>query len=403
MNKLVYFCEQSSKIINYIFKTKAMYKKSLLLAAFCMLASGAMIAQESGKGTLKSYNFVEAQGGAQITLTDAKMDKLITPVGALSFGRYFTPAVGARLHVSGWESKSGYDDLGFYKWNYLTTNADLLVNLSNLACKNSNHFLNVIFVAGMGLTTGWGNDDANVMAGSNVGLNMPLAWSGTRLSHNIRAGLRLETNVTKPVGVSLEVNASSLDDRFNSKYNDADDWMVTAMLGVSVRLGHKYAKKAPVPVPVVAEPAPEPTPAVKPEPKPEPKVITRKIEKKVPVKLHEERFYKIREAGADGEKAQMKRVADFLKDYPEAKVTVVGYADKGTGNAALNVKYAKQRADRYKKELVDNYGADASRIVTDSKGDTVQPFADNDKNRCVIVDGEAVKVVVETVTETVNE
>ncbi len=381
-----------------------MYRKSFLAAVFCMMESDAAMAQDSDKETLKSYNFIEAQGGGQITLTDAKMDKLITPVGALSFGRYFTPAVGARLHVSGWESKSGYNDLGFYKWNYITTNADLLVNLTNLACKDKDHFLNVIFVAGVGLTTGWGNDDANAMANANMGLNMPFVWDDTRLSHNIRAGLRLETNVTKPVGVSLEVNASSLDDRFNSKYNNSDDWMVSAMLGVSFRFGHKYGKKhvhVAEPAPVVT---PEPAPVVEqPAPKPEPKVITRKVEKKVPVKLHEERFYKIREADAEGNKAQMKRVADFLKEYPEAKVTVVGYADKGTGNAALNVKYAKQRADQYKKELVDSYGADASRIITDSKGDKVQPFAENDKNRCVIVDGEAEKVVIETVTETVNE
>lgn len=384
-----------------------MYRKSFFAAVFCMLASGAAMAQGNNEETLKSYNFVEAQGGGQITLTDAKMDKLITPVGALSFGRYFTPVVGARLHVSGWESKSGYNDLGFYKWNYVTTNADLLVNLSNLACKNSNHFLNVIFVAGVGLTTGWGNDDANAMAAANQGLNMPFVWDDTRLSHNIRAGLRLETNVTKPVGVSLEINASSVDDRFNSKYNNTDDWMVTAMLGVSFRFGHKYGKSAPAPVPVpveVVKEEPAPAPVVEePAPKPEPKVITRKIEKKVPVRLHEERFYKLRESDAEGNKSQMKRVADFLKDYPEAKVTVVGYADKGTGTPALNVKYAKQRADQYKKELVDNYGADASRIITDSKGDKVQPFEDNDKNRCVIVDGEAQKTVFETVTETVTE
>ena len=35
------------------------------------------------------------------------------------------------------------------------------------------------------------------------------------------------------------------------------------------------------------------------------------------------------------------------------------------------------------------HGLDAKRITTDSKGDTVQPFPeDNDKNRCVIVKGE---------------
>jgi len=37
---------------------------------------------------------------------------------------------------------------------------------------------------------------------------------------------------------------------------------------------------------------------------------------------------------------------------------------------------------------VNEHGIDASRISTDSKGDTVQPFEENDKNRCVIVTGE---------------
>ncbi|MGN1263765.1 MAG: OmpA family protein [Prevotella sp.] len=371
-----------------------------MAAALCLLTSGAAMAQDSDKGKLRSYSFVEAQGGIQLTLTDAKMDKLITPMAALSFGHYFSPAVGARLHVSGWESKSGYNDLGFYKWNYITTNADLLVNLSNIIWPKTDHCLNLVFVGGVGLTTGWGNDDANTMAANNHGLNMPLVWDGTRLSHNIRAGLRLETDARKAFGLSLEVAANSLDDRFNSKYNNTDDWMLTAALGVSYRFGHKYCKPAAKPEPEpVLEQVEQPKPA--PAPKPTTKVITRTIEKKVPVTLHEERFYKIREAEADGYKAQMERVAKFLNDYPEAKVSVTGYADKGTGNSKLNVKYAKQRADQYKKELVDKYGADANRIVTDSKGDSVQPFAENDKNRCVIVEGSAEKTVTETIQETV--
>ncbi len=377
-----------------------MYIKPVLAAAICLLASGAVNAQESENGKLKSYSYVEVQGGGQITLTDAKKDKLFTPVGAVSFGHYFTPVVGARLHVSGWEAKSGFDNPGYYKYNYITTNADLLVNLTNLVCKKDNNFLNVIFVGGIGLTNAWGNDDANAMAADNKsGLNMPLVWDGNRLSHNIRAGLRLESNVRKPFGVSLEVAANSLDDRFNSKYNNSDDWMVTASLGLSFRFGHKFRKAAPAPV--VEKAAEVVAPAPKPEPKPEPRVVTRTVEKKVPVTLHEERFYKIRESDAEGNKAQMKRVADFLKEYPTATVKVVGYADKGTGTPKLNVKYAKQRADQYKETLVKEYGADASRIVTDSKGDSVQPFEDNDKNRCVIVDGKAEKTVKETITETV--
>lgn len=375
----------------------------MFAAAMCLLTSGVVSAQESDKGKLKSYSYLEVQGGGQITLTDAKMDKLITPMGAISFGHYFTPVVGARLHVSGWESKSGFDNVGYYKYNYITTNADLLLNLTNLVCNkgNGSHFLNVIFVGGIGLTNAWGNDDANKMAAANHNLNMPLVWDGNRLSHNIRAGLRLETNVTKPFGVALEVAANSLDDRFNSKYNNTDDWMITASLGLSYRFGHKYRKPAPKPAPVVETVAPEPAP--KPTPKPVTRVVKRTVEKKVPVELNEVRFYKLREANADGEKAQMQRVADFLKSYPTATVSVVGYADKGTGNPKLNVKYAKQRADKYKEALVKDYGADASRIVTDSKGDTVQPFEDNDKNRCVIVKGQAEKIVTETIEETVTE
>ena len=40
-----------------------------------------------------------------------------------------------------------------------------------------------------------------------------------------------------------------------------------------------------------------------------------------------------------------------------------------------------------------NYGCNAANIIIDSKGDTVQPFAENDKNRCVIVDGEGTREV----------
>ena len=99
----------------------------------------------------------------------------------------------------------------------------------------------------------------------------------------------------------------------------------------------------------------------------------------------------------------MQRIADFLKTYPNATVNITGYADKGTGNPTINMKYSQDRADNFKKELVDKYGADGSRISTDAKGDTVQPFTENDKNRCVIVDGKGEKTVTETVQETVYE
>ena len=73
-----------------------------------------------------------------------------------------------------------------------------------------------------------------------------------------------------------------------------------------------------------------------------------------------------------------------MKKYPEAKVSVTGYADKGTGNASINARLGKNRAKTVVDTLVQQYGIDASRITSDSKGDTVQPFAENDKNRVSI-------------------
>lgn len=64
---------------------------------------------------------------------------------------------------------------------------------------------------------------------------------------------------------------------------------------------------------------------------------------------------------------------------------VIGYADKGTGNAAINKKYAQQRAEKVASILNSAYGIAKEDIKVDSKGDTEQPFAENDMNRVAII------------------
>ena len=353
-------------------------KRLLMTTAAALLFVGTAGAQSTN---WKSYSYIEAQGGAQLTTSSGvKFNKLITPTAALSFGHYFTPVVGARIHVNAWQSKSGFKELDqYYKWKYVTPDIDLLLNLSNLFSKSTDHALNVILLGGVGLNYAWDNDELQDL---NVSpLMAPLAWKDNRFSHNLRAGLRLETNMNKPLGLSLEVNANSLDDRFNSKSNDKDDWMFTAMLGLNYRFGHKAKKAQPV-VREIEEVVWEDVPVKK--------MVTEKraVEKLRPVKLHKEVFYAIRVSENETPSTILQQVAQFMKDNKDAKVMVVGYADKGTGNARLNKMYAQKRADTFKKDLVEKYGCNADMIVTDSKGDTVQPFAENDKNRCVIVDGE---------------
>jgi hypothetical protein len=71
------------------------------------------------------------------------------------------------------------------------------------------------------------------------------------------------------------------------------------------------------------------------------------------------------------------------KKTGKAKVTVTGYADAGTGNPRINMFYSKGRAENVAKALTDA-GIDAARITVDAKGDTVQPYSENDKNRVSI-------------------
>jgi hypothetical protein len=348
----------------------------MTLAASLLLMGGTAMAQSEN---WQSFSYVEAQGGLQLTSTNAPMDKLMTPTAALSFGHYFTPVVGARLHVNAWQSKSGFKDLDqYYKWKYVTPSVDLLLNLSNLLGQNQDRALNVILLGGVGLNYAWDNDELK-----DLGIapqRIPLAWEDNRLSHNLRAGLRLETNQSKPLGFSLEVNANSLDDRFNSKINDADDWQFTAMVGLNFRFGYKGKKHIPV-TRQIEETIWEDVPVVKKVKKQEPYTVEK------PVTLHKEVFYDIRVSDNVDPSVIQAEVAKFMKENPNSKVTIVGYADKGTGNARLNKMYAERRAETFKKDLIEKHGVNGDMLVVDSKGDTVQPFPDNnDKNRCVIID-----------------
>ena len=103
--------------------------------------------------------------------------------------------------------------------------------------------------------------------------------------------------------------------------------------------------------------------------------------------VKQEVFFQIRESDPKHAANELRQVADYMKRNPEAKIRITGYADKNTGNARVNMEYSQKRADEFKAELVKSYGADAARILTEAKGDTVQPFSDNDRNRCVIIVG----------------
>jgi len=160
--------------------------------------------------------------------------------------------------------------------------------------------------------------------------------------------------------------------------------MVSALVGLSYRFGYTREKPRKV-VRQIEEEVWEDVPdtIVVKEKRPIVKEEQKKIEEVI--------FFEICQSDANaaqGTEKAIKDVADLMKTSEDATFTLTGYADKGTGNPTINKMYAQKRADNVTKKLINEHGLDASRLKSDSKGDTVQPFEENDKNRCVIITGE---------------
>ena len=355
------------------------------------------------------YGFVQLQGGLGTTFTDVRFSKLLTPTFSVAGGYMFSPAVGVRIHANGYRSKGGFGALGNYfegltadeatggvwklvgdpmkyNYSYISGNIDLMVNLFNLFPKTKlRHPLDLYLIGGSGLTYVWDNDEAlDMISRYNVGYK-----KATRSTPNLisfRLGVLADYNLSKHWSLGVEVDVSSLDDSFNSKINDARDWMMTAQVSLTYKFGFKKAAKPnleTVSTTPVYQDTKQSEVASAPTPKPVAEEIKKPKEEIEPVK--ETIFYAIRESEIGNEDIINKVVA-WCKKYPEKTITVNGYADKGTGNPRINATYAKQRAEKVAAAL-QKKGVPASQMTVNAYGDTIQPFADNDKNRCVIIEG----------------
>ena len=88
------------------------------------------------------------------------------------------------------------------------------------------------------------------------------------------------------------------------------------------------------------------------------------------------------EIGA-AEAAKLNDYVQWLKENPAVKIAITGYADAQTGRHAHNLKLSESRVNAVK-DYLTKAGIASDRISSDYKGDTVQPFSENEKNRVVI-------------------
>ena len=362
-----------------------------VMAMSCLTAS----AQDAPKTeyVFNPHWYVQGQIGAQYTLGEVKFGDLISPNIQLGVGRQFTPIWGARFSINAWQSKGGINEYSLtdgakvgkekYDWKYISPMIDGTLNLSNALCGyNPTRTVSVGLLAGIGLNVGFSNDDAVALvptdATHNHGSeNLKYAWDGTKVRFVGRVGANVDFRIDDAWSIGIEANANVLSDNYNSKKAGNGDWYFNALVGVRYNIGKTYSTRTITP------------------PAPVEKVVERIVEKIVEVpaktdervkggKLRREVFFTIgkNKISQDGFN-KIQEVVDFMKKYPEATVTVTGYADRGTGSAKFNDRIAARRADVVETELV-NRGIARDRIVKSSKGSRVQPFNDNDMNRVTI-------------------
>lgn len=363
------------------------FKKMLLAAmtAIMAISANAQEAQDKVEYNYNSHWFLQLQAGAQHTLGEAKFFDLVSPNAQIALGYQFNPVWAVRLGVNAWQSKAGWKDgsaEGFglphknFSFNYFAPAIDVKFNIINaFAGWNPDRVFTMNLIAGGGVNVASGlGDDAEADYNAKP-LVLSHYYDGTKVRPVGRFGLDFDFQVSKRVSLNLECMANILSDHYNGKHADNADWYFNALAGVKIALGDTYTKTViPAPEP---EPAPAPVVVEKPAPKP---VVEEKIE---PYRC--DIFFKINKfIPDDSELAKLDGLSEYLNKYPNAKVEICGYADKGTGTAKYNAMIAEKRANKIASILEEKYNVPSSRISINSKGDTVQPFAENDQNRVTI-------------------
>lgn len=375
-------------------------KKSIFATLLAGIALGAS-AQEAAKTeyVFQPHWYVQGQFGAQYTLGEVSMGKLISPNAQLGVGYNFGKVVGARFIVNAWQSKGGSEIMGeTYKWkyNYVAPMVDVTFNISNLISGvNPCRLVDVTAFIGGGVNIAFNNDEAvdvdnqlraaygNIYNGTAYEKSQYLRnlWSNTSARAVGHAGLAADFKVAKNLSVGAEIAANFLSDTYNSKKAGNVDWYFNGLVGVKYSFGDTYKEKKIEPV----------EPKIVYRDRIVEKIVEKPVEKKVVPEVEPLRmdiFFNIAKFKLlASEQQKVGEVAAYMKKYPQTKVVITGLADKGTGNDKINIPLSQKRAEIVKDMLVKQHGIDASRITAEGKGSSEQPYTIPELNRvsiCVV-------------------
>jgi outer membrane protein OmpA-like peptidoglycan-associated protein len=306
--------------------------------------------------------------------------------GAISAGKWYSPYLGFRLQLNGGLTNNfSYESEQELLW--VNPHLDIMWDLTNFWApyKESRLFHVIPYVgAGYGLRAG--------MTDKVAGIEFPRSESAT-----LNAGVLLSFRLSARVDLFLEANYTLLGDHWNRDqlfYDHEYDRTRQVLLGLNFSVGRKefeviepmdYKLLNDLNAQINALRAENADLEVRPVTCPE------CVPAASPVIISQERprsvvFFRLNSSRIDqSQEVTIFNIAEYSKLH-NTSITLIGYADRRTGNPTYNTLISERRARAVAKHLIEKHGIPSSSISIEWKGDTEQPYTPNDWNRIVIMD-----------------
>lgn len=394
-------------------KLKGM-KKIVILFSVAMLALNGFAQEEkaiSQNGFWDNW-FLQLQGGATFTVAGdqtldlkdkgGKVGDITTPYVGFAVGKYFTPAVGARLNLGGWSIKNFNEKTNFngevLKSNYLQLSFDAMFNLMNIFGEyKTERIFDISLLTGVGYVRnlGFANEDI-------------YGKPGTKNFVVPRVGAQFMFHVTKRFDIYAETNFNMINQHI-LKASRKEPAYLNAMVGLSFNLGRTGWKTGEFSDPAMIQSLNDKINQQRGQISEQEseiaslsndlrdseannKMLQDELEKakKSAKDLSEVKIVVTYEIGqvhvSKGQLVEIYNVAQLLDKYPEMKVHVTSYADAQTGSEERNQYLSEERANIVKRMFVENYEIAEDRIVTKAYGASEQVYGENDWNRVTIIE-----------------
>ena len=377
-------------------------KKVSLLLCLGLMVSASIFAQdwgvsaEAGRKATFTRNgfwdnwFIGAGAGANIYVANGSqhadiLDRL-TVNPELMIGKWFNPYLGVRLKGQGGSihTFTGSEGENMYSHTHVNAHVDFMFNFTNYICKyNEKRFYNFIPTIGVGYDHRDYDDKFFKKGFNGITANASLLNTfrlSNRLSAYIEVGgyfierdfnkaktgrMRWNGIGTASAGLILKVGkvgfseATLMDAGLINELNDQINRLKADNSNMAKQLPCKECPK-------VQAPAPAPAPVAD--------VIVPNVVR-----------FRINSANVDREQEiNIYNTAQYLNANSDAKVKIVGYADKQTGTADYNMKLSEKRAKNVAKTLIEKYNINSNRVSVEWKGSSEQPYKENSWNRVAI-------------------